>query len=133
MKRKIFERKTKLGIGGISLPLPCFFPSVSSIKTNFTLLEYLQILTALKHPLFLISAYDLYHCGEKDRPKVYKLLNGAVLDKKIVLLDSGNYESYWKNDRTWTANIYRNILRKNIHHLAFSFDALLPNEKNKIL
>lgn len=125
MRRKNFARKIDLGIGGISIPLPCFFPSISSIKTNLSILEYLQVLTALKHPLFLVSAYDLYHCQKRDIKKVHELLKKSIAAQKIVLMDSGNYESYWKKDKNWTENKYREILRNIPHHVAFSFDSLV--------
>lgn len=129
MKRKKYERKKELGIGGIVLPLPCFFPAVSSVKTNLPILEYLQVLTALSHPLFLISAYDLYKCDKKNLPKVQRLLKNSLTNPKIILLDSGNYESYWKNDKKWDPDKYRNILKRTKHHLAFCFDSLLTNGK----
>jgi queuine/archaeosine tRNA-ribosyltransferase len=124
-------RKKELGIGGITMPLPCFFPSISTVKNNLPILEYLQILTALHHPLFLISAYDLYKCKPKQFSKANKLLDHASKNNQIVLLDSGNYESYWKNDSKWSQDKYRKILGKAKHHLAFCFDSLQANGKIK--
>jgi queuine/archaeosine tRNA-ribosyltransferase len=124
MKRVSNSRKTELGIGGIVMPLPCFFPSISSVKTNLPILEYLQVLSALKHPLFLVSAYDLYKCKRKDLLRIERLLSGFSSNQKIILLDSGNYESYWKNDKKWDLKKYIEILNKTKHHLAFCFDSL---------
>lgn len=109
-------------IGGTFFSLPCFFPSISTIKTNLPLLEYLKILTVLKHPLFLISAYDLYYCNTKQLKVIKRLLENAVNDKQIVLIDSGNYESYWKNDKTWSIEKYREILKSIPHQIAFCYD-----------
>lgn len=124
MKKANNSRKAELGLGGIILPLPCFFPSISSVKTNLPILEYLQVLFALKHPLFLVSAYDLYKCQKNDFLQVEKLLNGFTTNRKIILLDSGNYESYWRGDQKWDSKKYREILKKTKHHLAFYFDTL---------
>jgi len=122
MKKKNCFRTERLNIGGTTLPVPCFFPSISSIKTNLPVHEYLQVLTTLDHPLFLISAYDLHNCERKYVHKVCALLKRAIR-RKIVLLDSGNYESYWKKDKKWTQHKYRNILRNAAYHLAFCFDS----------
>jgi len=121
IKNKI-NREMDICIGGTFLSLPCFFPSISTIKTNLSPLEYLKILTAFKHPLFLISAYDLYY-GDAMQLKIVKgLLENAVNNKQIVLIDSGNYESYWKNDKTWSIEKYREILKSIPYQIAFCYD-----------
>ena len=40
------NRKATLSHGNFKLNLPLFFPSISSVKTNFTALEYLKLLKA---------------------------------------------------------------------------------------
>ena len=90
----------KLSASGKPLELPIFFPSVSSVKTNFTLLEYVKILHALAVPTFLVSAYDTHHAGT-DRAEVIRLLGSAKSAGATILLDSGNYESYWHGDSEW--------------------------------
>lgn len=122
MVKNIINRKMNISIGGTFLSLPCFFPSISTIKTNLPPLEYLKILTALKYPSLLISAYDLYHCNSKQLETIIKLLKHAVNNKQIILIDSGNYESYWKNDKTWSIEKYREILKSIPHQIAFCYD-----------
>jgi len=122
MIRSRINRKMDISIGGTFLTLPCFSPSISTIKTNLPPLEYLKILTALKYPLFLISAYDLYHCNSNQLNAIKKLLEQAINNKQIVLIDSGNYESYWKNDKTWSIEKYREILKSIPHQIAFCYD-----------
>lgn len=122
MIKNAIDRKMDISIGGTFLSLPCFFPSISSIKTNLPLLEYLKILTALKYPLLLISAYDLYYCNTKQLKVIKKLLENAVNNKQIVLIDSGNYESYWKNDKTWSIKKYREMIKSIPHQIAFCYD-----------
>ena len=122
MIKNTINRKMDICIGGTFFSLPCFFPSISTIKTNLPLMEYLKILTVLKHPLFLISAYDLYYCNTKQLKVIKRLLENAVNNKQIVLIDSGNYESYWKNDKTWSIERYREILKSIPHQIAFCYD-----------
>jgi hypothetical protein len=127
MIKNTINRKMDICIGGTFFSLPCFFPSISTIKTNIPLLEYLIILTILKHPLFLISAYDLYYCNAKQLKVIKRLLEDAVNNKQIVLIDSGNYESYWKNDKTWSIERYREILKSIPHQIAFCYDVFKWN------
>jgi len=122
MIKNRINRKIDICIGGTFFSLPSFFPSISTIKTNLPPLEYLKILTALKYPLFLISAYDLYYCDTKQLKVIKRLLENAVNNKQIVLIDSGNYESYWKNDKTWGIEKYREILKSIPHQIAFCYD-----------
>lgn len=122
MIKNAINREMDISIGGTFLSLPCFFPSISTIKTNLSPLEYLKILTVLKHPLFLISAYDLYYYNTKQLKVIKKLLKNAVNNEQIVLIDSGNYESYWKNNKMWSIEKYREILKSIPHQIAFCYD-----------
>ena len=45
----------ELHIAQTALPLPCFFPSVSSVKTNLMPVDYVELLDAAAHPLFLVA------------------------------------------------------------------------------
>jgi queuine/archaeosine tRNA-ribosyltransferase len=116
------KRQKDLSVGGKILKLPCFFPSISSVKTNLTPLEYLRVLVALRHPLFLISAYDIYNSSNKEKNEIAKLLKRAFSVNQTILLDSGNYESYWKNDKFWDQQRYKKILNVIKSQLAFCFD-----------
>jgi hypothetical protein len=120
------NRNYTLGIGGTALPLPCFFSSISCIKTNLPPLEYLRIITALKHSQFLISAYDVYHAFSEQRTEIDSLLKQSLGNGQIILLDSGNYESYWKKDGTWTVQRYSEICTSIPFHVAFCFDNQNP-------
>jgi hypothetical protein len=55
-------RQTTLYVAETVVPLPCFFPSVSSVKTNLMPVDYVELLDAAGHPLFLASAFDIAHC-----------------------------------------------------------------------
>ena len=94
-------RPTAVPIGGTSLALPCFFPSVSSVKTNLRILEFVRILVSTRHPLFLVSAYDVQRAGTRDGKNLSALLETAAGEHTAIILDSGTYESYWHKDNTW--------------------------------
>lgn len=121
------DRVFQLNIGGAVFSTPCFFPSISSVKTNLPPLEYLRILTIADHPVFLISSYDIHHASSKDRASIDGLLDSAYSSSKISLLDSGNYESYWKKDNTWSSENFTAILRTQRFRLAFCYDNQFPS------
>ena len=54
-------RPADLTIGARSLPLPVYFPSISSVKTALLPQDYLQLLSSLGglNGQFLVSAFDL--------------------------------------------------------------------------
>ncbi len=127
------ERQYSLNVGGIVLPIPCFFPSISNVKTNLPPLEYLRVLTAAQHPLFLISAYDVYRASPNDRQSMEKLLSRAYRSKTIILLDSGNYEAYWTDDKKWTRTQFAKVLKLQRFHLAFCYDNQHPPKSVKAI
>ncbi len=116
------ERQFTLAAGGRPVDIPCFFPAISSVKTNLTPLEYLRVLTGVKHPQLLISAYDLCHSTVEERNEIKGLLMRCHREGILVMLDSGNYERYWRDDRSWTRNDFHSVLDDLLVPLAFSFD-----------
>lgn len=102
--------------------LPCFFPAISSVKTNLPPLEYLHLLCAVNYPQFLISAYDVYHLPAADQDVMLELLQGAKERGASLLLDCGNYERFWKRDDTWTSEYFWSVLTERVYSLAFCFD-----------
>jgi queuine/archaeosine tRNA-ribosyltransferase len=115
-------RKTSMAVSGVSLPLPCFFPSISSVKSNLKLLEYLRVIRAVGHPLFLFSAYDLHHSNRGDSTIIKNILAESVQAGTAVLIDSGNYESYWIRDSSWRRQHYWSCLTSCDYGFAFHFD-----------
>lgn len=116
------KEERSLPVGGFSLPLPCFFPSISSVKTNLSPLEYLRVIVAVNYPQFLISAYDINNCSLDQRQLINSLIKDAIRNKKVVLCDSGNFESFWKEDEDWDVEIFGSILELSNFQMAFCFD-----------
>ena len=48
----------------LRIELPLFFPSISSVKTNFRPIDYLKFIEASNCPNFLISAFDIFNQKE---------------------------------------------------------------------
>src|SRR5580692_9914818 len=91
MPKRLYE----MSVTGGTMKLPFYFPSISSVKANLGVLEYLQFLEKIKYPGFLISAYDIFHSTSGEKKKIYSLIKKATQNGQTVLMDSGNYECYW--------------------------------------
>lgn len=122
----INAKSSSIVIGGKTKQLPEYYPSISSVKTSLPPIEYLRVLSATKYPQFLISAYDIDNFDQKK--KTAELCAIAKKDGAIILMDSGNYESYWRSDKEWRWKKYLNIVKRANYHLAFSFDNQTPPE-----
>jgi queuine/archaeosine tRNA-ribosyltransferase len=116
------HHERSLPIAGQTLPLPCFFPSVSSVKANQRPVEYVELLVALREPQLLISAYDFHKAVPADRKRMARSLGRATKQGTAILLDSGNYEGFWHRDRSWKLASFLRELRRIPFHLAFAFD-----------
>ena len=113
---------TALIAGGTTIKLPCFFASISSVKTNYLPSEYLTILQSLGYPTILLSAYDFANTARKNQYQIRDVLAGCIKAGATILLDSGGYESYWKKDRSWKWHNYNKTLPRIPAQLSFGFD-----------
>ena len=120
-------RPTELTIGTRTLPLPVYFPSISSVKTALRPQVYLQLLSSLGglNDQFLVSAFDLADMG---RPQpTQEVLSSARQAGIVTLMDSGNYESFWKNAQgDWKQADFHEMLADFPCDLAFGFDEQQP-------
>ena len=121
------HRPLELGIGGKSLQLPVYFPSISSVKTALQPQDYLQVLASVVgiNRQFLVSAFDL---AALDHPEAAaKLLKLSRDAGAVTLMDSGNYESFWKDAREqWPHSSFHHALAAFPCDIAFGFDEQQP-------
>ncbi len=84
-------RPQELDVGGKALPLPVYFPSVSSVKTALQPQDYLQVLTSLVglNGQYLVSAFDLAALTQP--ADAAELLKASRDAGAVTLMDSGNY------------------------------------------
>ena len=121
------HRLEEIAIGRAQLLTPVFFPSISSVKTALRPAQYLAILHSLRdlNRCLLVSAFDLCRSSESD--DLAQLLTTALEAGVNVLMDSGNYESYWKDEQsTWHQSDFHNILQRFSCTFAFGFDEQNP-------
>lgn len=120
-------RPNEIALGSVRLSTPAFFPSISTIKTALTPAQYLAILHSLRNlkNKFLVSAFDLCHSIDGD--ELEHCLIAAQAAGMTVLMDSGNYESYWKDRQTdWRQSDFHEVLRRFSCSFAFGFDEQKP-------
>ena len=120
-------RPEEIALGDARLPTPVFFPSISTVKTALRPSEYLAMLHSLRNMngQFLVSAFDLARSGNGD--ELVQQLAMAQESGATVLMDSGNYESYWKNEQaTWSQSDFHDVLQRFSCTFAFGFDEQNP-------
>jgi queuine/archaeosine tRNA-ribosyltransferase len=100
---------------------PFFFPAISSVRTNFPIKDYLEIIRKIDYPAFLVSSYDLDRESERENGLVEEVTQMTAEDT-ITLLDSGNYEAVWYRDDEWDFEKLEGILGAIDVDLCFSFD-----------
>lgn len=113
-----------------SLAKPIYFPSISSVKTNLLPVEYVRVLNSMStvNTHYLISAYDLISSLSQD--ELLKEIENSKSKGVIVLMDSGNYEAYWKNVKSsWSRNHFHQAISLCKPNFAFSFDDQAPPPK----
>lgn len=113
-----------------SLQLPNFIPSISSIKTNFHPIDYLNLLVNLEYPAYLISAYDVYYSFNSHIDDFNYLIELSNKNDQLIFLDSGNYESFWNRFNPWIDSLYYKKLENLKVDFSFSFDGAISGNSN---
>ena len=120
-------RPSEIHLGNARLPAPIFFPSISTIKTTLAPSAYLAMLHSLRdmNRQFLISAFDLGRGGNGE--ELAQALMTAQEAGMTILMDSGNYESYWKDEQAaWRQSDFHQVLHAFPCSFAFGFDEQNP-------
>jgi len=118
-------KSDKIKLGQREVNLPVFFPSISTIKTSLKPIEYIKVLNALStiNSQFLVSAYDIANSSKEDQAEIYRELAYSKQKGMTILMDSGNYESYWKSaQEEWQQKHFHEIVGNLNADFAFSFD-----------
>ena len=120
-------RPEEIMLGDTRLTTPVFFPSISTVKTALPPEEYITTLYSLRdmNQQFLVSAFDLGRSGNGDG--IAQWLATAQEAGATVLMDSGNYESYWKEEQaSWRQGNFHDVLQRFPYTFTFGFDEQFP-------
>jgi queuine/archaeosine tRNA-ribosyltransferase len=112
-----------------SITLPVYFPSISSVKTSHTAADFAEYLNTptLSVNHYLVSAYDLIRTDEQQAARLHNAMSAAMQSGKTILMDSGNYEAYWKAPtKSWSQEEFHAALDKFPCSIAFGFDEQAP-------
>lgn len=121
------HRPRDLTVGGKQLSLPRYFPSISSVKTIDSPLDYVLVLSALHVEQFLVSAFDVHYADAEAQKIIKGKITEAVSKGVTVLMDSGNYESFWKDkSKSWLQENYHAMLAEINCTFALGFDEQSP-------
>jgi queuine/archaeosine tRNA-ribosyltransferase len=126
-KKGLFKIETNRKV----METPFFFPAISSIKTNLTMDEYLDIILKIAYPGFLISSYDIYNSDEKEKKKILNIVSESTDSETLTLLDSGHYEAFWYHDSEWKFQNLETILNEISVDFCFSFDVFWNSNKTE--
>jgi len=116
-----------------AIKTPFFFPAVSTVKTNFSPLEYVDLLKKVRYPGYLVSAYDIFYTKEKEKKDLINKVSESTEQGIFTFLDSGNYESFWHNDSKWSMKNLESILSKITVDLCFSYDLFWNNKEKEYI
>jgi hypothetical protein len=118
--------KKHIPLCALNLPSPIYFPSISSVKTALAPSEYANIMLHLRkvYPYYLVSAYDIFNASMGITNFIEEIDN-AISKGITILMDSGNYESYWKTS-DWSQNDFHSVLSRSPCPLVFCFDIQTP-------
>lgn len=121
-------RASSWRIGKAERRLPLYFPSVSSVKTSLATVDYVRVLNRIVGgDQYLVSAYDLMRSDPDTRATLVSELHAGQTAGTMVLMDSGNYESFWKvPQQPWTPEEFHEALRVVRPIVAFGFDYQAP-------
>lgn len=131
MIQEEFPRSFSIDIPGkLSINTPFFFPAISTIKTNFSPGDYLDLIIRVAYPGFLISSYDIHKTKGKEKKFLIDLLSKCEKNQIITLLDNGNYEAYWYRKSNWLLDNLESVLNEISVDFCFSFDVFWGNSQN---
>jgi queuine/archaeosine tRNA-ribosyltransferase len=72
----------------------------------------------------LVSAYDLQHPGIHKPEAMRARVNQYSDSGGLLMIDSGGYESIWKNDEDWVFDLYQEAIAGAKADFFFGFDAV---------
>jgi tRNA-guanine family transglycosylase len=123
------SRVVEIALRDRKLLTPSYFPSISSYGVKFSMNDLLYLLSFHKYPRLLLSAYDLYNSEPREKARLMSTIK-EYRQQGLLFVDSGLYESSWRNDPNWNITSYKSLLSQTQFDLYTSFDAL-PDLKKR--
>lgn len=121
--------RNETSVGG--LPVPVFYPSVSSVSKNvWGVIDHIELLVAANFSQFLVSCFDVNK--ERNNSRLIEALCQSADQSQVILYDSGMYEVVWSRSKCWSRKKYLRTLKQNRVSHAFCLDECVtyPNIDN---
>jgi hypothetical protein len=120
-----FSRLVVVKVGNKELATPAYFPAISSLQ-HYDVKDLFDFLIEKKYGKMLLSLFDINKDERLHESKSLGEVSEYSRTGNFVIIDSGMFESYWKNDKTWTLKEYSDTLA-NIDADFYSTFDFLPN------
>ena len=117
-------RLLKVGVGKKQLVTPTYFPAVSKKEIRDPDDKFVELVTASGYPRLLVSAYDYGRTRTSNQRRIIGKLSDYYRRGAITMLDSGVFESFWREDPRWGFSNYRRSVKNVDSDLFLSFDVL---------
>jgi queuine/archaeosine tRNA-ribosyltransferase len=124
-------RLLKVDAGTKEFVTPTYFPAISRKKMGDPDDKFVELVTSSGYPRLLISAYDYGPVRTRDQRKAVGRLSEYYRRESIIMLDSGVFEAYWRDNFRWNFRQYRSSIRNIDSDFFFSFD-ILPDSRTSI-
>src|SRR5207244_8880784 len=95
--------------------------------------DLLRLIAASSYPRLLLSAYDISSLTGPRALEVSRRLAKYRKEGGSVLLDSGLFESIWKDDGGWTFGRYAEVVKKFTIDFFCSYDGPAKRRLRKAL
>lgn len=129
--KRTHKRSFYIDTGKKIIDTPFFFPAISSVKTNFSIEEYLSLIQKIRYPGFLVSSYDISYSDKDKKTEILKIVSEATEGNFLTLLDSGHYEAFWYHNNTWSFKMLESILSNISIDFCFSYDIFWDDKKKR--
>src|SRR5437867_1586774 len=125
------SRLLEIEVGSKHLVTPTYFPAISRKAIRDPGNTFLELIAASEYPRLLVSAYDYGRVGTHAEKRVVRKLRQYCRSGSILVLDSGIFESYWREDSRWSFEKYRESIETIDCDFYLSFDVLQMDKQNE--
>ena len=125
-----FSRLAIMKVGNKELATPAYFPAISSLQ-HYDVKYLFDFLIENKYGKMLLSLFDINKDERFHEDKFLGEVSEYSRTGNFVMIDSGVFESFWKNDKTWTFKEYSDTIPKIDADFYATFDFspnLLPKD-----
>lgn len=121
-------RLLKVNVGKKQFATPTYFPAISKKEIRDPGDVFAELVISSGYPRLLVSSYDYGRLGSPSSRRMVGRISDFYRKGSIVLLDSGVFEAYWRENKRWTFARYQESVKNLDSDLYFSFD-VLPSGK----